>query len=484
MTLFYHISISRIILEENQIMPVRACASFRDPSGFVFQAEGKYLRQINHSYSSEYELLMNSGLYDDLASRQLLIPHQQLKNPDFPEKNGFAVIEPEQIPYISYPYEWCFSQLKDAAILTLEIQKTALEHDMTLKDASAYNVQFRGFRPVFIDTLSFEKFEQKPWAAYKQFCQHFLAPLAVASYCDFRLTHLTKSYIDGIPVDLAAKLLPARTKWKLGLLMHIHLHAKSQKQYANRGRDKQVQSKISSSSMTKNRSMAIVDQLLSTVKGLTWEITHSEWGDYYQDTNYQDRDLEQKSSILNKYVSETGIERPKIQDLGANDGKFGRSVSDLASIVVCHDIDEIAVEKNYLAAKADNDLKILPLIQNLVNPSAGIGWANEERGSLSDRGPLDISLALALIHHIAISNNVPLGTIAKYLSRLSRFLIIEFVPKQDSQVQRLLSTRKDIFPEYTQKDFESTFADWFEIMNSNHIDNTQRTMYLMKSHGL
>jgi hypothetical protein len=456
-------------------------SSFRDPSGFVYRENGKVLRQVNESCRENYELLMESGLYQELVDYRFLIPHRQVDTPSFLERNGFCVLEPEQIAYISHPYEWCFSQIKDAALLTLAIQKIALAHGMTLKDASAYNIQFRGSQPVFIDTLSFERFEEKPWVAYKQFCQHFVAPLALTSYGDYRLTGLLKSYIDGIPLDLAAKLLPARTRFSLGLLMHIHLHAKSQKKYANKGQEREVQDKVTSSRMPVTKAIAIVDQLTSTVKALKWSMVESEWGNYYQNTNYQDTSLDEKSSIIRGYIQNIGMERPSIQDLGANDGKFGRAVSSLASIVVCHDIDETVVEKNYLAAKADKDMKILPLVQNLANPSPAMGWANEERDNLIDRGPLGVSMALALIHHLAISNNVPLDLIAGYFSRLSRYLIIEFVSKQDSQVLRLLSTREDVFPHYTQEGFETAFSNSFELIQIDQIQSTERTLYLMKS---
>ncbi len=462
----------------------RAAASFRDPSGFVYIQNGTYFRQVNSIYRDTYEQLMDSGLYGELIQRNFLIPHQQVENPAFPEKNGYCVIKPEQIPYGNYPYEWCFSQLKDAAILTLKIQKIALKHGMSLKDASAYNIQFRGSSPVFIDTLSFEKFNEKPWVAYKQFCQHFLAPLTLASYCDHRLIQLLKLHIDGIPLDLTAKLLPTRTRTRLGLLMHIHLHAKTQKKYADRGRDQEVQSKIAASHMSASKAIALIDNLISTVNGLKWKHAESEWGNYNQDTNYENTDLDEKSSIIVRYIRRTEIDQPSIMDLGANNGKFGRIVSNMASVVVCQDIDETAVEKNYLAAKAEHDLNILPLIQNLINPSPAIGWANCERDSLEQRGPVDISLALALVHHIAISNNVPLEQVADYLARLSRYLIIEFVSKKDSQVQRLLSTREDVFPEYTVDGFEQAFSKSFNIIQSNPVSSTERTIYLMESQNL
>ena len=456
-------------------------ASFRDPAGFVFKENGCIMRQINKSYSQEYEQLMTSGLYQALTKHNLLVSHKEIENPDFLSVDGLKVIQPEQINYISYPYEWCFSQLKDAALLTLEVQKRALQHNMSLKDASAYNVQFNGPRPIFIDTLSFEEFTEKPWVAYKQFCQHFLAPLALASHCDFRINHLLKSYIDGIPIDLAAKLLPGRTRLKLGLLMHIHMHAKSQSKFADRGREDVVQNKISASRLSKEKSIAIIDQLVSTIKGLSWQPDNTEWGNYYSDTNYQEDDHVTKAALLKKYIARTEADQPMIQDLGGNDGTFSREVANNASMVISLDIDEIAVEKNYLRAKTSQETNILPLIQNITNPSPAIGWANKERDVFGSRGDVEISLALALIHHIAISNGIPLKLVAQYFSKLSPYLIIEFVSKEDSQVKRLLATREDIFDDYTNQGFEKAFEGYFEIIQSDEIEQTERTMYLMKA---
>ncbi|MEI7526409.1 MAG: hypothetical protein WCJ95_18825, partial [Mariniphaga sp.] len=184
-------------------------SSFRDPSGFLFYEEGKLLRQVNGCYKEDYDLLMGSGLYTRLVEKNLLIPHQELTGHQGLNGSTYKVIEPEKVGFISYPYEWSFSQLKDAAFATLEIQKIALQYGMTLKDATAYNVQFHKGRPVFIDTLSFEIYQEgKPWQAYKQFCQHFLAPLALMGYTDIRLNQLLKLYIDGIPLDLTSRLLP------------------------------------------------------------------------------------------------------------------------------------------------------------------------------------------------------------------------------------------------------------------------------------
>ncbi len=190
-------------------------ASFRDPSGFLFSRNGALYRQINRVYADDYDHLISSGLYDQLVKSGLLIPHREVsEKPVYPEL-AVKVIQPELVPFISYPYEWSFSQLKDAALATLAIQKRSIKAGMSLKDASAYNIQFINGKPTLIDTLSFEIYKEgKPWDAYRQFCQHFLAPLALMARVDVRLGQLLRVFIDGIPLDLASRLLPASTRAK------------------------------------------------------------------------------------------------------------------------------------------------------------------------------------------------------------------------------------------------------------------------------
>jgi len=212
----------------------KVSGSFRDPSGFLFYLNGQIYRQINTEYQQEYELLMHSGLYDELCSQKMLVPHEEVSQDLALNDKAYKVIQPHQLPFISYPYEWSFSQLKDAALLTLSIQQMSLKKDMVLKDASAYNIQFFQCRPVFIDTLSFERYDEgTPWCAYRQFCQHFLAPLALMSRTHIGLNQLLRLYIDGIPLDIASSLLPLSSKLNFSLGLHIHLHAKSQKKHAN-----------------------------------------------------------------------------------------------------------------------------------------------------------------------------------------------------------------------------------------------------------
>jgi ribosomal protein L11 methylase PrmA len=451
-------------------------SSFRDPSGFVFSKDGGVYRQINKSYQEVFELFESSGLYEKLVKDKKIVAHSDASISSPNEKNAFKVVKPDLIPFISYPYEWSFSQLKDAALLTLKIQKISLAHGMTLKDASSYNVQFVGNKPIFIDTLSFEKYEAgNPWVAYKQFCQHFLAPLMLMAKVDVRLLSLCRNYIDGIPLDLTAKLLPRRTKFSMGCFMHIHLHSKAQNQFS----DAQDESK-SKKTLSENGMKGLVDNLSNLVKGLEWKPGGTEWGDYYEATNYTDDSFEEKKIKVRNFIGAINPAPKLAVDLGANDGTFSSIAQEVCEQVVAADIDPTAVEKNYRRLKKNGASTLLPLLLDLTNPTPNSGWANNERDSFFTRAPVDLVLSLALIHHLVISNNVPISKLAKFYSEFAPNLIIEFVPKEDSQVRRLLISREDIFPDYTLDCFREEFSKYFEFVKEESISGTERTLCLLK----
>ena len=453
--------------------------SFRDPSGFVYTRDGTLYRQVNQSYREAFEAVRSSGLYDELAGDGLLIPHAAV-GPELSATNeAYAVLRPERVDFISYPYEWSFGELQDAAALTLEIQERALAKGITLRDASAYNIQFQGGRPVFIDTLSFEPLKEgKPWAAYKQFCEHFLLPLMLMSYRDIRCGALLRSYLDGIPLDLGSALLPRRTWGSLNPLLHIHLHAWAQGRYAGAA----VDSVIKDRTMSRQRLFNLVRSLRAATQRLSWRPAGTEWAEYTTDNNYTAPAAAAKREMVLALLR--GSEPRTIWDLGANTGDYSRAAREVASHVVSFDLDPAAVERNYRRVRADRQTGILPLVLDLTNPSPSLGWAGRERLSLEERGPADAVLALALIHHLAIGHNLPLDRIAQYFARLGRQLIIEFVPKSDSQVQRLLLSRADIFPSYTKEGFESAFARHFTIKSLVSIEESERWLYSMSSRSI
>lgn len=450
-------------------------SSFRDPCGFLFVRDGQLYRQVNECYRDHYERLISSGLYERLTSEGLLVRHEEVVHAAG-SPNCYKTLRPEPVPFISYPYEWSFSAYKDAALATLRIQRIALEAGMSLRDASAYNIQFLDGRPTLIDTLSFEIYrEGVPWVAYRQFCQHFLAPLALMSYGDARANLLMHSFIDGVPLDFAASFLPALTRLKLGLAIHIHVHGRMQ---APR-RARAVVPSTSPRRFARSALLGLLDQLEGTVQGLRWRHGRTTWSDYYAAThNYSAAAMACKERLVKEYIE---LVKPgTVWDLGANVGTFSRIAAGTAKYVVAFDSDPVCTDIAYRDYRERELKNVLPLVLDLTNPSPALGWAHRERMSLADRGPADLALALALVHHLAIGNNVPLPLIAEFLASICRTLIIEFVPKTDSQVREMLITREDTFPDYTQARFENEFGRFFSIVKCDRIEDSVRILYLMR----
>jgi hypothetical protein len=419
-----------------------------------------------------------------LVAKKLIVRHAEVDPPSPPSPEHHRTLLPDQIPFISYPYEWCFSQLKDAALLTLRLQRLAMKHEMSLKDASSYNIQFVGGRPIMIDTLSFERYrEGSPWVGYRQFCQHFLAPLALMCKRDIRLLEMMRVHIDGIPLDLATSLLPTRSFLNRALYLHLRLHARYQRNYDDTAAGTGVGDADSEAKAPKARTLSkqavanLVEDLRTAVRKLDWTPKGTEWAEYYSGDSYEDGALEHKKTLVRDHLE--ALAPACVWDLGANTGVYSRIAAETCPNVVSFDIDPACVERNYREVKQKKEERILPQLLDLVNPSPALGWAHDERSSLAQRAQADAILALALIHHIAISNNVPLSMVAAYFAELSPNLIIEFVPKSDPKVKTLLATREDIFPSYTREGFEAAFRQNFEILAADDIQGSDRTLYRM-----
>lgn len=454
--------------------------SFRDPAGFVYTRDGILYRQVNRIFAEEFDACVTAGLHDALAAKGLLVSHRTVGLELAATPDAHRVIEPARIEFVSYPYEWAFGELKDAALLTLDVLEHALDRGFVLRDASAYNVQFRDARPIFIDTLSFAPYRDgEPWPAYKQFAEHFLVPLALMRSTDVRCGRLQREYLDGIPLDLGSRLLPWRTWLHLGPLLHVHLHARAMKRYENAS----VEAVARHRRLSKRAMFGLLGSLRNAVERFSWRPamrTTSAWVDYSCAHTYSDRALAAKRRLVRSYLASL-IPR-SVWDVGANTGTFSRVAREVAPSIVCFDSDLATVELFYRQVRDNGETGILPLHLDLMNPSPAVGWAHEERLSLEARGPADAVLCLALIHHLAISNNVPLVRIAEALARFGRGLVIEFVPKSDSQVEHLLRNRVDIFPDYTQAGFERAFGQHYAIAERERIPDSERWLYLMRGH--
>ncbi len=444
-------------------------SSYRDPSGFIFEENGMIYRQVNRVYREQFEFLMRSGLYSKLVSKGWLISHERQIENVYNQPDWYTTLKPEQIPFISYPYEWSFDMLKDAALLTLKIAKTSMEHGMMLKDATPYNIQWLKGRFVFIDTLSFEKYDEKePWIAYRQFCEHFLAPLCLMHYRRQPLHQLMLAYPDGIPLSVASSLLPARTKFNLHVYLHIHLNAKL-------GSRKSNEKKIV---FNKQKLSNIFSSLETLTNKLKLPGRSTNWSGYYKEAAEREDYLEAKKNIVGSWVEKLNVYTAI--DLGANDGVFSEIIASKGIATIATEQDPFCVNSLYLKLKDWNDESIQPLVIDLASPSPAIGFNNKERSSFISRAKADLVVALALIHHLAIGRNVPLPMIAELFTKLSqRYLIIEFIPKTDEKVKLMLSGRTDIFDGYHIDEFENVFKKYFSIEQVSAVGSTDRKLYLM-----
>jgi hypothetical protein len=453
-----------------------SAVSFRDPAGFVYCQQGDLRRQINQVYRAHYDHFMSSGLYGELTDARLLIKHEELEAEPLDPSQAYKVIRPERIEFVSYPYEWCYSQFQDAALVALEVQRRAVLRGMTLKDCSVYNLQFQAGRPIFIDTLSFEVHrEGEPWTGYRQFCEHFLAPLALQSLTDYRLGQLCRTNIDGIPLDLVARLLPWSSRLRFGLGVHLHLHSALQRSHSNEA------APAKGRGMSRRALLGLVDNLEATVRGLRWKHRGTAWSSYYDDNSYTSEEFQRKARLVAEFLERT--RSSTVWDLGANTGYFSLLASERGLSTVAFDFDPACVERTYRDVKERKETKLLPLILDLFNPSPPSGWMNQERASIFDRAKPDLVLALALVHHLAFTGNQPLENLAAFFNGLSPWLLIEFVPEDDPQSQLLVAQRRGIHHPYSRRRFEESFGKHFTIIVSETISRSGRVLYLMRRRG-
>lgn len=450
-------------------------SSFRDPSGYVFVENGDVKRVINPIYFKQYKALTDSGFYKTLFENDLLIPHAELTNT---AQN--IIISAEKIPFITYPYEWSFNMFKEAALLTLKLQKYSLEKGFSLKDASAFNITFHNGKAIFIDTLSFDFYtENSPWRAYKQFITHFFGPLVLAHYHGAQQLKLISNYIDGLPVKMISSMLPFKTKLSPVLYSNIHLLAKLEDKH-----NEDYKGEAKKAILSKKGQLNIIKSLYDYIKNLDLK-EHSEWGNYYDKTNYTDKAFIKKSDIINTWVNT--IKPESLIDIGGNDGTFVRKLDSVVKTALVCDIDNNAVDFNHRTTKLNKEKYMLPFVLDVLNPSAAIGLNNTERDSFLNRikafAP-DVTLALAVIHHMSLSGNVPFSESAKFFSSFSKYLIIEFPKREDSWVQRLLNNKadfKDHFDFYNVENFITAYSETFEIIEQKDIEGSKRIIFLLKN---
>lgn len=468
---------------DRDVRNLRDPGSFRDPSNLVFHADGRVLRGLRGDAVDDWHALAAAPFFQSLQQQGKLCrtwPVQRDSTLSADAQGWPVVLEHERVPFVSYPYEWCFSMLRDAAMLHLEVLLAALDDGMTTKDGSAYNVQWRGAAPTFIDIGSFESVRAgEPWAGYRQFCQTMLYPLMLQAHCGLSFQPWMRAQVDGIEAVQIRHLFNGARRLKAGVFKHIHLHEALQARYT-RSTTESVRADLRSAGFSAELVVAAVRGLQRLVRRLEWTPPRSHWTEYQGSCTYSAGDRQTKAAFVAEALAHR---RPDLTlDLGANDGTYSRLAARHAQYVVAVEFDEAVVECLYRELRAEGERRVLPLVMDLANPSPGIGWRGKERAAFTDRARADLVLALALVHHLAIGRNVPLAEVIDFLAGAGRSVVVEFIDPTDPMASHLLANKpQGMFPDYRRDEFERLLAERMTIVRRQELPSGTRAMYFAVS---
>jgi hypothetical protein len=458
--------------------PAVNTGSFRDRDGRVYHFQGRVFRGLSAAALDSFRQLTQEAFFKKLSETGRVVATRELTADENPlpadiREQWAGFLEHEPVPVISYPYEWTFGMLKAAASLQLHVVERAVSNGFTLKDATPYNIQFVGREPVFIDIPSFEPLQEgEPWSGYRQFCEMFLFPLLLQAYKGCNFQPFMRACIDGVNVQQAAALFGFRDRFRKGVMSHVWLQSKLDRRYG--GSSENVRSNLKSAGFNRELILVNVRKLQKLINGLEWEAKGSEWGDYTEFHNYSDEDHARKEAFIRDSVIS---ERPlTVWDIGCNTGQFSRIAAAHCERVVSTDIDHVAVERIYLNPETPGN--ILPLVQNVADPSPNWGWRNRERSDLQTRSDPDLVLCLALIHHVVITANIPLAEFIEWLAGLTDKLVIEYVSRRDDKVQTLLRNKEDKYRDYSRESIEANLRTHFEIKRQQDVNDGDRSLYL------
>ncbi|HYN92840.1 MAG TPA: methyltransferase [Pilimelia sp.] len=453
-------------------------ASFRDPANRVFYSGGDVLRGLGAEAVEDWQALVASRFFPRSVADGTICATEPATDAPAGEWAEWAlVLRHERIPFVSYPYEWAFAMLRDAALLHLDLLLAALAEGITTKDGSAYNLQWRGASPVFIDVGSFERARDgEPWAGYRQFCQTMLYPLMLQAHLDLGFQPFLRAQVDGIEPGQARRLFGGARRFKPGVLKHVHLHDAMQARYsANTTRA--VRADLRAAGFSRELTLATVRAVRKLVDRLAWQPPATHWAGYQETCTYTADDRSRKVEFVGRALAAAG-DLGLVFDLGANDGTYSRVAAGHARYVVALEADDAVVDRLYRQLRAEGEKRILPLVMDLANPSPGVGWRGRERPSLEGRGPADAALALAVVHHLAIGRNVPLPDVVDWLAAMGRQVVVEFVDPTDPMAQRLLANKPaGLFGDYRRDVFEKLLAERFTITSREELPSGTRVLY-------
>jgi hypothetical protein len=466
-------------VEERPLSPAALePGSFRDPNSRVLVADGRVVRALSRQGLADWRTLRESPLYEALTNERKLVQTRELEQA-LPREALHAEIagalEHEVVPFVSYPYEWPFEMLRDAALLQLELVRRSIEAGLMLKDASPYNIQFRGLEPVFVDVGSFEQLrEGEPWVAYRQFCTLFLYPLLLHAWKGMPHQPWLRGSLDGISPQQCRNLLSARDLFRRGALTHVALHARLERRHADRGGE--VKDELKRAGFKKELILANVRGLERLISRLRPRMAVSAWSSYELTTTYTEGDAKRKRAFVAEAV--TAVSPRVAWDIGCNEGHHARLAAESAETVVAMDADAVVIGRVYEELKRERVTNVLPLVVDITDPSPGLGWRLSERRSVAERGRPDLTLALALVHHVSIPGNVPIAEFVEWLRELGGETVVEFPTPDDPMVQRLLSRKRaGDHPDYNREWFERCLLERFDVVSSEELAGGQRVLY-------
>ena len=460
--------------------------SFRDPGSRVWRDGDRVLRGLDEGAAADFAKLAGSKFFARALENNEIVGTREAKEAKEAEEGEQAehaapdgrpwttVLEHDPIPVINYAHEWSFSMLQDAALLTLRLVRAAIDEGMTTKDATPYNVQFVGTRPVFIDIASFEPYRDgEPWWGYRQFCQLFLYPLMFTAYKDLPHQPWLRGAVDGITPEQARRVLQGRRSGRKGLLAHVWLHAKADQKFTGGSAD--TVDELKQAGYKKAIYIATIDRLIKLVAGLEWQRSDSTWAEYSERGHYKSDDLTLKADFVREVTGRR--QRSHVWDIGANDGMFSRIAAEHADTVLAIDADDLVVDRLYRTLRDDGTEGILPLAMNFADPSPGIGWRGRERPPLTDRSSPDLILALAVIHHLALTHNIPTAAILDLFRDLRAEVVLEIPTEADPMVKTLMGhKRAGVHGDYTAANIEAQVADRFDVRTRTDLPGGTRIL--------
>ena len=452
--------------------------SFRDRTARVFYRDGSVYRGLSASAWDEWQSVSDASFFKQAIEGGKVVATTAAVPPSAGRvglsHEWVGVLEHQRIPFITYPYEWCFGMLKQAALLQLQLLETALADGFTLKDATPFNVQWIGPSPIFIDVASFVRWTPgQPWAGYRQFCRMFLYPLLLQAYKGISFHPWLRGRLDGIDAQDCRRLMTWRDMLRPGVLTHVVAQSRFERHYAGTGRA--IRRELQQAGFQKNLIARNLAHLKTLVAGLEWKPPASAWSGYVDCNSYDREDAAAKERFVEALLASR---TPRlVWDLGSNTGRFAKIAARYADHVIAIDSDHESVERLFGELRQGAAPNVLPLVMDLSDPSPGLGWRGFERQPLLQRGRPDLVLCLALVHHLAITANIPIADLVDWLAEIGAGLVIEFPTLDDPMVKRLLLNKDQVYSDYCVEYFEAALGARFDVRDRVALPSGTRILY-------